>query len=151
LQAEFTLKSNVTKSFLKGTIALGVLSVFLQINSSTLFNYFIFLGIWYALLAAYILNKGLAVYGITETGVNIKRTLRKPVFTSYDNMQNLGYAQGMLAKRFRCGTVYIELKKGKGTHTASTGTGLYILRDIPNPIGVYQELLSRTSPIPGAT
>jgi uncharacterized membrane protein YdbT with pleckstrin-like domain len=143
LQSELALRSNVTKSLIKGTIAIGVLSVFLEINPSTYGKYLIFVAIYYSLLAAYMFFKESTVYTIDESGIRIRRPFRKEIGVTFENVGNMSYAQGMLARRFRCGTVYVELKKGKGTHTATTGQGLYVLKDVPNPIDVYQELLDR--------
>jgi hypothetical protein len=146
LQSEVKLRSNVTKSLIKGSVALGVLSIFLEINPSTFRNYLIFVAIYYSLLAAYMFSKESTVYTLDESGIRIKRPYRKEISVTYENVGNMSYAQGMLARRFKCGTVYVELKKGKGTHTATTGQGLYILKDVPNPVDVYQELLSRVGP-----
>jgi len=128
---------------LKGTAAVLALSIFLEINPSTFRNYLIFLGIYYLLLFMYMLFKRSTEYRITETGISIRRLRRQEISANYENFENLSYAQGFLARRFRCGTIYVELKKGKGTHTATTGKSLYILRDVPNPIDLYSELLSR--------
>jgi uncharacterized membrane protein YdbT with pleckstrin-like domain len=141
-----TLRSNVTKSLIKGTVAFAALSVFLQINPSTLRNYLIFVAIYYSLLATYMIFKESTVYTLDESGIRIKRPFRKEIAVTYEGVSDISYAQGMLARRFRCGTVYVELKRGKGTHTASTGAGLYILRDVPNPVNIYEELLSRVGP-----
>ena len=48
-QPEATLKPNVTKSFLKGTLGIAVLSIFLNINPSTYVDYAIFLGLSYSI------------------------------------------------------------------------------------------------------
>ena len=140
------LRSNVAKSLLKGTIAVAVLSAFLEINPSTYLNYIIFLGLCYAMIGAYMIFKGSTFYFIGETGITIRRLRRKQEIIPYNNIQELSYAQGTLAKRFGCGSVYIALKKGKGTHTSNMGQGVFVLKDVPGPLDVYNKISSMTSP-----
>jgi hypothetical protein len=140
------LRSNVSKSLLKGTIAVAILSVFLQINPSTYLNYVIFLVLCYAMIGAYMIFKGTTQYILGDTGIAIRRPLRKEILIAYSNVGELSYAQGMLAKRFGCGSVYLALKKGKGTHTSSTGQSAFVIKDIPGPLDVYNEISRYTSP-----
>jgi uncharacterized membrane protein YdbT with pleckstrin-like domain len=146
LQTETVLKPNVTKSLLKGTLGLAILSLFLTISVSTLVNYFIFLAISYALIGAYMISKGSTAYTLGDDGVHIRRLWRKEVFIDYKDIQGLGVSEGMLARRFGCGTVYLELRKGRGTHRSLAGVGVYPLRDVHNPQAVSEELSERTGP-----
>jgi uncharacterized membrane protein YdbT with pleckstrin-like domain len=146
LQSGRALKPNVTKTFAKGTIGLAVFSLFLEVNPSNFANYLIFLGIAYATLFAYMLFKRSAVYGVDNNGVSVKRPFGKDIDVPYENVQGLSYAQGVLAKRFGCGTVYIELKKGKGTHRALGGGEVLALRDVPRPVEVYNEISNMVGP-----
>jgi uncharacterized membrane protein YdbT with pleckstrin-like domain len=145
---EKRLRSNVVKSLLKGTILVAVLTPFLQINPSTYVKYAIFLAICYALIGIYMLFKGTTVYALGERGIAIRRPMRKEDFVPYENIEELSISQGILARRFGCGSVYVALKrgKGKGTHTSSTGQGVFVLKDVRDPSDVYAEISRMTSP-----
>ncbi|MDG6981164.1 MAG: PH domain-containing protein [Nitrososphaerota archaeon] len=143
---EKRLRSNVRKSLIKGTLAIALLTPFLQINPSTYVKFVIFLVLAYGLIGAYMIFKGSTVYVLGESGIAIRRPLRKEEFVAYTNIQELSIAQGMLAKRFRCGSIYVALKKGKGTHTSSLGQGAFVLKDVANPMEVYAEISESTSP-----
>ncbi|MDG6985246.1 MAG: PH domain-containing protein [Nitrososphaerota archaeon] len=145
-QEEKRLRSNVSKSLIKGTIAIGLLTPFLQINPSTYLKFVIFLGLAYGVIGVYMLFKDSTVYALGESGITIRRPLRKEEFIAYTNIQELSIAQGTLAKRFKCGSIYVALKKGKGTHTSSLGQGVFVLKDVPNPAEVYAEISESTSP-----
>lgn len=146
LQPERALKANVTKTFVKGTIGLGVFSLFLEVSPANLLNYLIFLGISYAILLVYMLSKRSAVYLVDDHGISVRRPFRRDVVVPYENIQGLSYAQGVLAKRFRCGTVYVELKRGRGTHRALGGGAVLALRDVPRPVDVYNEISNSVGP-----
>jgi len=146
LQTETVLRPNITKSLLKGTLALAALSLFLTINASTIVNYTIFLALSYALIAAYMVSKGSTAYTLADDGVRIRRLWRKEVFIDYKDIQGLGVSEGMLARRFKCGTVYLELKKGRGTHRSLAGVSVYPLRDVHDPQAVSEELSEKTGP-----
>ena len=147
LQSETALKPNVTKTLVKGTIGLAVFSLFLELNSSNFVNYLIFLGISYVVLFVYMLFKRSSVYMIDSSGIQIRRPFRSDIDVPFENVQGVSYAQGVLAKRFSCGTVYIELKKGKGTHRALGGGPAIALRDVPQPVEVVNEISSMVGQI----
>lgn len=140
------LRSNVRKSLIKGTILVAILTPFLQINPSTYVDFVTFLGLCYGLIGAYMVFKESTVYTLGEKGITIRRPMRREDFVPYDNIQELSIAQGTLARRFKCGSVYVALKKGKGTHTSSLGQGVFVLKDVPNPMEVYAEISEMTSP-----
>jgi len=146
LQPETALKSNVTKTVVKGTIGIGVFSLFLEVSPSNFVNYLVFLGISYLILAVYILFKKSTIYTIGNGGIHIQRPFRRDIGILYENIQGLSYAQGMLARRFDCGTVYIELKRGKGTHRAVGGGAVLALKDVPRPVEVYNEISNMLGP-----
>jgi len=130
----------------KGTVGLAVFSLFLEVNPSNFANYLVFLGISYVILSVYMLYKRSAVYRIDANGILAKRPLSRDIKVPYENVQGLSYAQGVLAKRFGCGTVYIELKRGKGTHRAWGGGAVVALRDVPRPLEVYNEISDMVGP-----
>jgi len=146
LHSEKALKPNVWKTLLKGTIGLAVFSLFLEVNPSNFGNYLIFLGISYALLLGYMIYKRSSVYTIDSDGIHVKGLFSKVIEVPYENVQGLTYAQGVLAKRFGCGTVYIELKKGRGTHRAMGGGPVLALRDVTKPVDVLNEISDLVGP-----
>jgi hypothetical protein len=150
LQSETVLKSNVTKTLVKGTIGIAVFSLFLEVNPSNLVNYLVFLGISYLILAVYMLLKRSTVYQIDSDKIRIKRPFRGDISVPYENVLGLSCSQGMLAKRFGCGTVYIELKRGKGTHRALAGGAVLALKDVPRPVEVCNEISNMVGPFASA-
>lgn len=145
MQSDFTLRCNVRKSLLKGTVAVAVFSPFLAIQSHPL-SYLIFLGLAYLFIGMYMLFKESTLYKVDESGITIERPFRSNLRVPFENVRELSIAQGMLAKRFGCGTLYIELKKGKGSHTSSRGRGVYALKDIPHPQDISREIADRVGP-----
>ena len=150
LESGRQLKSNVTKSLIKATFGIAVLSLFLKIGPSTYVNYLLFLGLAYACIGAYMYNKGYTTYTLGDTGISIKKRFGREMSVAYSNIQGLAYSQGMLARRFKCGTVYVELKKGRGTHRSFEGVSVMILKDVPDPIGLIKELEDLMSPFAAA-
>jgi len=146
LHPEKALRPNVKKTLLKGTIGLAVFSLFLEVNPSNFGNYLVFLGISYALLLGYMAYKRSAVYTIDSDGIHVKGSFSRVIEVQYENVQGLSYSQGMLAKRFGCGTVYIELKRGRGTHRAMGGGPVLGLRDVPRPVEVLNEISNMVGP-----
>jgi len=140
------LRPNIKKTLVKGTIGLVVFSLFLEVNASNFVNYLIFLAISYAILSVYMLYKRSAVYRVGEDGVSVKRPFSVEIKVPYENIQGLSYGQGMLAKRFGCGTVYIELKRGKGTHRTLGGAPILGLRDVSRPVEVYNAISNMVGP-----
>ena len=150
MESEQVLRPNVTKTLLKGTIGLAVFSVFLEVNASNFVNYLIFLAASYAMLLVYMLYKRSAVYRVGDNGIRVRGPFGKDIEVAYENVQGLSYSQGMLAKRFGCGTVYIELKRGKGTHRTLAGEPVLGLRDVPRPVEVYNAISSMIGPFASA-
>jgi len=146
LQPERTLKSNVSKTLVKGTIGIAVFSLFLEVGPSNFVNYLIFLCISYAIVLVYMLSKRSTVYHIGGEGISVRRPFRKDIDVPFDHIQGLSYAQGMLAKRFGCGSVYIELKQGRGTHRALGGGAVLALKDVPRPVDVYADISDMVGP-----
>ena len=146
METALVLKSNTTKSLVKGTIGLAIFSLFLEVSPSNFVNYLVFLGISYAILLVYTLFKGSAVYRVDDSGISVERPFRPRIHVTYESVQGLSYAQGMLAKRFGCGTVYIELKRGKGTHRTMEGGAVLGLRDVPRPGELYERISNLVGP-----
>lgn len=145
-----TLKPNVVKSLIKGTVAIAVITPFLQISRAHFDNFIIFLVICYVAIGGYMLNKGAAWYKLEDQGIRYKRLLGAVRTLPYDNIADLGFSQGLLAKRFGCGTVYVELKSGKGTFKSPEGRGVFIMKDVLDPRGVCKEIEDSMNPFAAA-
>lgn len=140
------LRPQVKKSLLKGTLAVAVFSAFLQIGTAKILDYLIFLAIFYALLAVYMFSKHSTVYLIDDSGIRTKSILRAPRYLHFDSISDVSVAQGYFAKRFDCGTVFIELR-GKGGSVVMFGGGsAEALRDVSEPAKVMEEIVARVSP-----
>ncbi|ACP39407.1 PH domain-containing protein [Saccharolobus islandicus] len=104
----------------EGTIILVIFSLFLEITS--IINYLIFVGIWYAILFIIIAWFKSHTYCISEKEIIIKSFLGKKVVKA-ENFKETFISQGPIAKKLNCGSIYIILKNGKAT----------ILYDVKNP------------------
>jgi uncharacterized membrane protein YdbT with pleckstrin-like domain len=136
----------VLKTFLKGALAVAVLSPFLEINPKTYVNYIIFLAITLGLAAALSLVKRQTRFKIDDDGIHVKRMFQKPNLIKYNNILDVSVAQGMLAKKFNCGTVFVILKEGKGSVRLMGGGMAEKLEDVRNPDQVMDLVSSKLGP-----
>lgn len=136
----------VLKTFLKGLLLIAVFSLFLEINPSTYVNYLIFLALTIGSVAALSLVKRQTKFLVDDEGVQVKRLFQRKNTIMYRDILDLSVSQGMLARRFRCGTVYIILKAGRGSVKLLGGGIAERLEDIPDPNKVCDILSSRLSP-----
>jgi len=136
----------VLKTFLKGAIAVAVLSVFLEINPKTYVNYLIFLAITLGTAAALSMVKRQTRFRIDDEGIHVKRMFQKPSVVKYDNIYDVSLSQGMLARRFNCGTVFLILKAGRGSVRLMGGGTAEKLEDVRNPDGVLDLVSSKLGP-----
>ncbi|AKA72832.1 PH domain-containing protein [Saccharolobus solfataricus] len=113
----------------EGTIILTIFSLFLEITS--VINYLIFVGIWYAILLFIIAWFKSYTYCISESGIIIKSLLGKKVVKA-ENFKDTFISQGPIAKKLKCGSIYIILKNGKIT----------VLYDIKNPETFLEKIQS---------
>jgi hypothetical protein len=139
------LQPEVTKTLIKGVIPLAVLSLFLNI-APNLANYFLFVGVWFAVLGLYMLVKRNSKFMIGEDNIMVKRVLGKSKTISYLDILDLSVSQGMLARKFKCGSVYLILKGGKGGVNLMGGGSAERLDDVPNPNYIYDLIASRLGP-----
>jgi len=146
LSKTLVLRSNITKSFLKGAILITLFSLFLEINPSTYVNYLIFLAVSFGAIGVYMYTKRSNAYTISEDGIVIGRLMKEPLEIQYQNISGMTISQGRLAKAFHCGTVYIELKEGKGAYRTWGGRPVQVLKDVPDPEGVYNLVADRLGP-----
>lgn len=140
------LRPNVAKTFLKGVIAIGVFSIFLQINPSTFVHYLIFLALTVGALLVLVGMKWATRIEISEEGIKVKRLFKAVETVRYQDIADIAVSQGILARRFDCGTVYVVLKAGRGSVRMMGGGVAERLEDVPKPNYISDLLTSRLSP-----
>ncbi|MGA2665545.1 MAG: PH domain-containing protein [Nitrososphaerales archaeon] len=143
------LRPTVAKTFLKGVIAIAVFSVFLQLSWANLVHYLIFLGVYFAFLLTLMLLKRSGSFVLGYDSISIHRPFREPASVSYQDVLDISIAQGVLARRFGCGTVFLILKGGQGSVKLLGGGIAEQLEDVPDPQRVYELITSRLSPYAG--
>jgi len=140
----------IVKSILKGSIALVVFSLFLQTDPETLIDYISFVVLFYLLLGAYVYQKRSSTYVLGQAGIESKSLFRAPRDVKYADIDSLSLSQGILAKRFHCGTIYLNLKHGAGKIKILGGGSAEAIRDVPNPEKVIAEIEEKIGPSHGA-
>jgi len=140
----------VLKTFLKAVIAVAVLSLFLEINSHAYLNYLLFLTIVLGMAAVLCLVKRQTAFKIDNDGIHIKRMLHRPSVIPYDRIYDVSVSQGVLARRFGCGTVFVVLKNGHGSVRLMGGGVAEKLEDVRNPQEVSAVILSKLGSFGGA-
>lgn len=143
------MRPNVSKSFIKGYIAVALFSVVLDINSSNFYKYLAFLGLYTVFLVGYAAYKHSYKYEVTDEGVRITPPLRSPRTVDYSSVVDVMVSQGVLAKRFGCGTVFLATRTGKGGARGFGGGRAEVLRDVRNPGGVADRISGYLSPFQG--
>lgn len=143
------LRPQVTKTLLKGAILVAVFSLFLDINPSTFVNYLVFLGLSVAVISIFALAKRSSSFELGEDEIVVRRFLSKEKRILYPDIVDLSIAQGVLAKRFGCGSVFLVLKSGKGNTRIMGGGTAEKLDDVPDPDAVRGFVVERLSPFPG--
>jgi membrane protein YdbS with pleckstrin-like domain len=139
------LRPKVGKTLIKGAVAIGIFSLFLNIVSNYL-HYFMFLVSAFGLVGLYMLVKHASRFEIGEDDIRIKRILGKSNVISYDRIVDMSVSQGFLAKKFDCGSLYLILKGGSGGVNLMGGGKAERLEDIREPNKVYDLISSRLSP-----
>lgn len=145
-ESPLTLRPTVTKTFLKGVIAIAAFSVFLQLSWANLVHYLIFLGICLAFLLVLVLMKRGSKFEIGEETITVRRFLRATESFRYQDILDMSISQGILARRFHCGTVFLLLKSGRGGVKVFGGGSAEALEDVPDPQHVFDLIASRLSP-----
>lgn len=142
-----TLRPVFKKTLVKGIIAVGLFSLLLDINASNILNYLIFLAASLCAVAGYAAYKHATVYTIDDGGVTLKSPLRqKTRRIEFSDIADITLSQGFLAKRFGCGSVFLVLKKGRGSYAIVGGGYAEALRDVPNPQAVYELISNMLGP-----
>jgi hypothetical protein len=145
-EGPLTLRPTVAKTFLKGVIAIAAFSVFLQLSWANLVHYLIFLSLYFAFLLALMLLKRGSVFELGDESILVRRYFRTTNSVRYQEILDVSVAQGMLARRFHCGTVFLLLKAGKGSVRVMGGGVAEQLEDVSDPDRVYEFITSRLSP-----
>lgn len=144
---ELVIRPTVAKTFAKGLIAIGVFSLFLEVNLSNLLNYLIFVLISIGLVLCYMAVKWSARYVIGETGISIVPFMRAEKSIPYSAIEGISISQGFLAKQFHCGSIYLQLgSKRKGSYMALGGGMAETLRDVKNPKDLYERIALAMNP-----
>jgi hypothetical protein len=141
-EKRLVLRPSVTKTFVKGIVGIAIFSLFLQI-AHNLINYFIFLALTFGMLGMYMVIKHGAKFQLGEENVVIKRVIGKSNTVRYQDIVDMSVAQGLLAKRFKCGSVYLILQRGRGSANLMGGGVAERLDDVPNPSYVFDLISSR--------
>lgn len=150
LGKKLVLRPTVTKTFMKGIIAIGFFSLFLNI-ASNLIHYFIFLGLSLSLLGLFMLIKHQSIFKIGDEDIIVKRPFGRPNSFGYEDIYDISVAQGILAKRMNCGSVYMILKRGRGGARIMGGGIAERFEDIPDPQYISDLISSKLGPFSGST
>ncbi|MEM3671225.1 MAG: PH domain-containing protein [Thermoprotei archaeon] len=141
------LKPVVSKSFVKGVIAVALFSLVLDVNSSNFGNYLIFLALYAVFLCSYAFYKRSHTYSVTDDGITIKSPFRSPRSVSYSDVVHVAVSQGFLAKRFNCGTVFVATRSREGDVRMMGGGKAEALRDVKSPQAVADAIADKLNPM----
>jgi|SRR5579872_1364249 len=141
------IRPTVTKTFVKGLIAIGVFSLFLEVRPSNFVNYLIFLLISVGLVLFYMGLKWSTRYVIGTRDISVTPLFRAEKIIPFSEIEGLTISQGILAKRFRCGSIYLHLNETrKGSYLSLTGDMAETLRDVKYPEQIYEKIASAMNP-----
>ena len=139
---QITLRPSVTKTFAKGGIAIAVFSIFLQVTPAKLLNFVIFVVISLLMVLAYASLKKADQYVLTEKSIIMRSFLRGEKEIYYSDISDLSISQGMLAKKFDCGTIFINLRTKSAPYAALGGGMAEALRDVKHPSEIFETISS---------
>lgn len=126
-------KPGIEKTTIKSLFALAIFSVVLEINSRTIYNYLIFVGVWILITAIYEAYKYSTRFALTDNGLEIKSPMKFRVIP-YSRINDAFLVSGFLQKRFKLTSVYVVLQKNAvGLRDIKEGEEL--LNDIEDRIG----------------
>lgn len=149
LSAQVTVRPSVTKTIAKGGIAIVVFSIFLNVTPAKLLNFVIFVAISLLMVAVYASLKKANEYVLTDKGITLRSLLRAEKVINYSDILDLSISQGILARRFDCGTIFIFVRTKVGAYAASRGGMAEALRDVKRPSEVFDAISSHMQPIYG--
>jgi Bacterial PH domain len=127
------LRPEVTKTIVKGAIGIGAICIFLNVNSQNFLSFLAFLAVSFGFVGAYMALKHSTLYVIDPNGIEIKGFLRAPRTVKYSDIKDISVSQGMLARRFGCGTLYLDLRHNRGHVKIFGGGSAEALKDVRDP------------------
>ena len=148
-EGRLVLRPTIVKTFLKGIIALAAFSVFLQLSWANAVHYLIFVSLYVGFLLAFVLLRNRSRFELGDESIEIKRVFRSATSVRYQDIIDISVAQGVLARRFKCGTVFIILKGGSGSVKLLGGGVGEQLEEVPDPQTVCDLITSKLSPYSG--
>jgi len=140
------LRPTIVKTFLKGVIAIAAFSVVLQLSWANAVHYLIFLGIYFSFLLGFVLLRNRSSFELADETIEIKRLFRSASSVRYRDIIDISVSQGMLARRFNCGTVFLILKGGGGSIKLLGGGAGEALEEVPDPQRVCEIITAKISP-----
>ena len=96
----------IEKTLLKITILVVIFSIFLELNTQNILNYFIFLGVVYAISSLYILFKMSYRVEVYDDHVFIKNFFASHTI-KYQNITDFFITEGYLQRKFGLHSIYI--------------------------------------------
>jgi hypothetical protein len=146
MTGQITIRPSVTKTFAKGGIAIAVFSIFLKVSPSRLLNFAIFVAISLLMVLAYASLKKANQYVLTEKSIIMRSFLRGEKVIYYSDISDLSISQGILAKKFDCGTIFINIRTKPAAYAAFGGGMAEALRDVKHPSEILETISSRLRP-----
>ena len=118
----------IEKTLLKITILVVIFSLFLELNTKNILNYFIFLGVVYAISFLYILFKMSYKVEVYDDHVFIKNFFASHTI-KYQNITDFFITEGYLQRKFDLHSIYIITK-----------TKNYLLKDLPEAEKIHNNI-----------
>ena len=118
----------IEKTLLKITILVVIFSVFLELNTKDILNYFIFFGVVYAISSLYILFKMSYRVEVYDDHVFIKNFFASHTI-KYQNITDFFITEGYLQRKFGLHSIYIITK-----------TKNYLLKDLPEAEKIHNNI-----------
>jgi uncharacterized membrane protein YdbT with pleckstrin-like domain len=142
MTGQITLRPSVTKTFAKGGIAIAVFSIFLNVTPSKLLNFAIFIAISLLMVLGYASLKKTNEYVLTEKSITMRSLLRAEKVINYSDISDLSVSQGVLARKFDCGTIFINVRAKPAPYAALGGGMAEVLRDVKHPSEICETISS---------
>lgn len=118
----------IEKTLIKITILVVIFSVFLRLNSKTIFNYLIFLGVIYLISILYILFKMSYRVEVYDDHLYIKNFFASHTI-KYGNIKDFFITEGYLQRKFGLHSIYI-ITRAKN----------YLLKDLPDAEKIHDDI-----------
>jgi len=143
MRTQITIRPSVAKTITKGAIAIVVFSLFLEVTPAKLLNFLIFIAISMVFVLAYACVKKTNEYVLTEKNITLRSLLHGEKVINYSDITGLSISQGILAKRFGCGTIFIDVRTKPGAYAVVGGGMAEALRDVKDPSEIFETISTR--------